>query len=131
MRAVAKSNKRLALLFAIFLAVFSTGMVITHQCQSISSNQVAMQHQYSNTDSKSTAVTKPLNVTSNRERLIDSGCAAIFIVVLLFGRKLIDLRAPRSRLNSLMSLSRELASVYRPQIFQLTLSRTQLAVIRI
>jgi len=131
MRAVAKSNKRLALLFAIFLAVFSTGMVITHQCQSISSNQVAMQHQYSNTDSKSTAVTKPLNVTSNRERLIDSGCAAIFIVVLLFGRKLIDLRAPRSRLKSLMSLSRELASVYRPQIFQLTLSRTQLAVIRI
>jgi|UniRef100_UPI004049CD87 hypothetical protein len=131
MRAVAKSNKRLALLFAIFLAVFSTGMVIAHQCQSISSNQVAMQHQYSNTDSKSTAVTKPLNVTSNRERLIDSGCAAIFIVVLLFGRKLIDLRAPRSRLNSLMSLSRELASVYRPQIFQLTLSRTQLAVIRI
>ena len=131
MRAVAKSNKLLALLFAIFLAVFSTGMVIAHQCQSISSNQVAMQHQYSNTDSKSTAVTKPLNVTSNRERLIDSGCAAIFIVVLLFGRKLIDLRAPRSRLNSLMSLSRELASVYRPQIFQLTLSRTQLAVIRI
>jgi hypothetical protein len=131
MRAVAKSNKRLALLFAIFLAVFSTGMVIAHQCQSISSNQVSMQHQYSNTDSKSTAVTKPLNVTSNRERLIDSGCAAIFIVVLLFGRKLIDLRAPRSRLNSLMSLSRELASVYRPQIFQLTLSRTQLAVIRI
>lgn len=131
MRAVAKSNKRLALLFAIFLAVFSTGMVIAHQCQSISSNQVAMQHQYSNTDSKSTAVTKPLNVTSNRERLIDSGCAAIFIVVLLFGRKLIDLRAPRSRLKSLMSLSRELASVYRPQIFQLTLSRTQLAVIRI
>ena len=131
MRAVAKSNKRLALLFAIFLAVFSTGMVIAHQCQSISSNQVAMQHQYSNTDSKSTAVTKPLNVTSNRDRLIDSGCAAIFIVVLLFGRKLIDLRATRSRLNSLMSLSRELASVYRPQIFQLTLSRTQLAVIRI
>ncbi len=128
---MAKSNKRLALLFAIFLAVFSTGMVIAHQCQSISSNQVAMQHQYSKTDSKSTAVTKPLNVTSNRERLIDSGCAAIFIVVLLFGRKLIDLRAPRSCLNSLMSLSRELASVYRPQIFQLTLSRTQLAVIRI
>jgi hypothetical protein len=112
MRAVAKSNKRLALLFAIFLAVFSTGMVIAHQCQSISSNQVAMQHQYSNTDSKSTAVTKPLNVTSNRERLIDSGCAAIFIVVLLFGRKLIDLRAPRSRLNSLMSLSLRLKTLF-------------------
>jgi beta-lactamase regulating signal transducer with metallopeptidase domain len=131
MRAVAKSNKRLALLFAIFLAVFSTGMVIAHQCQSISSNQVAMQHQYSNTDSKSTAVTKPLNVTSNRERLIDSGCAAIFIVVLLFGRKYFDFSALRSRLNSFVTFGRELVTAYRPQVFQLALSLPQLGVIRV
>jgi hypothetical protein len=56
---------------------------------------------------------------------------ALFIVVFLLGTKLLDLRAPRSRLNSFMNLSRELVSVYRPQIFQLALSRPQLGVIRI
>ena len=88
MRMVSKSNKRLILLCAIFLAVFSTGMVIAHQCNSMSSDQVAMQHQHSEADSMATAATKPLNVASNRERLIDSGCVALFIVVLLLGRKL-------------------------------------------
>jgi len=131
MRMVTKSNKRLILLCAIFLAVFSTGMVIAHQCNSMSSDQVAMQHQHSEADSMATAATKSLNVASNRERLINSGCVALFIVVFLLGRKLLDLRAPRSRLNSFMNLSRELVSVYRTQIFQLALSRPQLGVIRI
>lgn len=131
MRMVDKSNKRLALLFAIFLAVFSTGMVIVHQCQSISSNQVTMQHNYSDHDSAPTTATKPLNATSNTERLIDSGCAALFIVVLLFGKIQLNLKAPRSTLNSLMALSRDLATSYRPQVFHLALSRPQLGVIRI
>jgi hypothetical protein len=127
----AKSNRQLALLIAIFLAVFATGMVIAHQCHSVSGDQVAMQHQLSNTDSKSTVATKPLDIASNRERLIDTGCAAIFIVVLLLGRKLLDVRAPSSRLRSFMGLSRELVSVYRPQVFHLALTRPQLGVIRI
>jgi hypothetical protein len=127
----AKSNKQLALVFAIFLAVFATGIVIVHQCNSVSSDQVAIAHQLSNTDSKSTVATKPLNITSNRERLIDTGCAALFIVVLLLGRKLLDVRAPSFRLQSFMSLRRESVSVHRPQVFQLALSRPQLAVMRI
>ncbi|MEJ6607324.1 MAG: hypothetical protein QNL07_01770 [Candidatus Planktophila sp.] len=131
MRMVDKSIKRLALLFAIFLAVFSTGMVIAHQCLAMSSNQVTMQHNHSDHDSAPTAATKPLNVTSNTERLIDSGCVALFFVVLLFGRKLFKLRAHSSRLNSFMTLSRVLVVDYRPQVFHLTLSRPQLGVIRI
>lgn len=127
----AKSNKLLALLFVIFLSVFATGMVIAHQCYSVSSDHIAMQHQLLDTDSMSTVATKPMNVASNRERLIDSGCAALFIVVLLLGRKLLDVRAPSSPLQSFMNLRRELVSVYRPQVFQLALSRPQLVVIRI
>jgi hypothetical protein len=128
MRMVAKSNKRMALIFAIFLAVFSTGIVIAHQCQSMSSNQVPMQHNHSAHDS---APITPLNINVNTERLIDSGCAALFIVVLLFGRKLTALRAPRSFLNRLIGLNRNLVAVHRPQVFQLSLSRPQLGVIRI
>ena len=131
MRMVAKSNKRMALLFAIFLAVFSTGMVIVHQCQSMSSNQVTMQHNYSDHDPALTTATKSLNVNSNTERLVDTGCAALFIVVLLFARKSIDLRAPKSQLNGFMALSRDLVTVHRPQVFHLALSRPQLVVIRI
>ena len=131
MRMVAKSSKRIALLFAIFLAVFSTGMVIAHQCQSISSNQATMQHNHVDHDSALTTVTKTLNVASNTERFIDSGCAALFFVVLLFGRKLFNLRAPRSRLNSFVNSIRVLAAIYRPQVFHLALSRPQLGVIRI
>jgi len=128
---VVKSNKRLALIFAIFLGVFSTGMVIVHQCQSMSSSQVAMPHNHSNHESASTAAINSLNVNSETERLIDTGCAALFIVVLLFGRKFFDLSAPRSALNRLMGLSREFVAIHRPQVFHLALSLPQLGVIRV
>jgi hypothetical protein len=131
MRMVANSNKRLALLFAIFLAVFSTGIVIAHQCHSMLSNQVSVQHGHLGHDSAPTAAAKPLNGTSNTERLIDSGCVGLFIAVLFFGRKLLNLKAPRSALNSLMALSRDLATAFRPQVLHLALSRPQLGVIRI
>ena len=131
MRMVAKSNKRIAMLFAIFLAIFSTGIVIAHQCHSIISNQVSMQHNHSDHVSAPTGVTKSLNDNSNTERLIDTGCAALFIVVLLLGRKCLGLRAPRSRLSNFIDLSRGLVTVHRPQVFQLSLSRPQLGVIRI
>ena len=131
MRMVAKSNKRIAVLFAIFLAVFSTGIVIAHQCHSIISNQVSMQHNHSDHGSAPTGVTKSLNDNSDTERLIDTGCAALFIVVLLLGRKFLGLRAPRSRLSNFIDLSRDWVKVHRPQVFQLTLSRPQLGVIRI
>ncbi len=129
---VVKSNKRLAVLFAIFLVVFSTGMVIAHQCNSVSGNQVAMQHQLLNTESVSSVATKPSHSASNTAaRLIDSGCVALFIFVLLLSRKYFDFGASRSRLNSFATFGRELAIVYRPQVFHLSLSRSQLGVIRI
>jgi hypothetical protein len=131
MRMVAKSNKRIAVLFAIFLAVFSTGIVIAHQCHSIISNQVSMQHNHSDHGSAPTGAVKSLNDNSNTERLIDTGCAALFIVVLLLGRKFLDLRAPMSRLSNFRNLSRDWVTVHRPQVFQLSLSRPQLGVIRI
>lgn len=131
MHTVANSNKRLAMLFAIFLAVFSTGIVIAHQCHAVSSSQVAMQHKYSDHGSASIAATKSLENNSNTERLIDTGCVALFIIVILLGRKFLDLRAPRSRLSNFIDLSRDLVTVHRPQVFQLSLSRPQLGVIRI
>ncbi len=131
MHTLAKINRRMALLFAIFLAVFSTGIVIAHQCHSIISNQVSMQHDHSNHSSAPTGATKSLNDNSNTERLIGTGCAALFIVVLLLGRKFLDLRAPRSRLSNFINLTRDWVTVHRPQVFQLTLSRPQLGVIRI
>lgn len=131
MSAVAKSNKQLALLFALLLAIFSTGMVIAHQCHSSSNDQVAIQHQHLDAGTASTVAIKPLSIASDKERLIDTGCAALFLVVLLLGRKLVDLRAPYTPLNRFMTLSRDLISVYRPQVFHLALSRPQLGVIRI
>jgi len=131
MRTVAKSKKQMAVFFAIFLAVFSTGIVIAHQCHSIISNQVSMQHNHSDHGSAPTGAVKSLNDNSNTERLIDTGCAALFIVVLLLGRKFLDLRAPRSRLSNFRNLSRDWVTVHRPQVFQLSLSRPQLGVIRI
>jgi hypothetical protein len=131
MLVVAKRNKRIALLFAISLSVLSTGIVIANQCHSMSSNQVSMQHNYSDHDSVSTAATKAVNVNSNAERLIDTGCATFFAVVLLIGKKFLNLRAPRTRLRNFMALSRDLVTVYRPQVFQLSLSRPELGVFRI
>ncbi len=131
MRMVAKSNKRMAMLFAIFLAVFSSGIVIAHQCHSISSNQVSTQHIYSDHGSAPTSSTKSLNDNLKTERLIDTGCAALFLVLLLLGRKYLDLSAPRSRLSNFIDLSRDWVKVYRPQVFQRSLSRPQLGVIRI
>jgi hypothetical protein len=131
MLVVAKRNKRIALLFAISLSVLSTGIVIANQCHSMSSNQVSMQHNYSDHDSASTAATKAVNVNSNAERLIDTGCATLFAVVLLIGKKFLNLRAPRTRLRNFIALSRDLVTVYRPQVFQLSLSRPELGVFRI
>jgi hypothetical protein len=105
--------------------------VIAHQCQSIINNQVSMQHNHPNHDSAPTGATKSLNDNSNTERLIDTGCAALFIVVLLLGRKFLDLKTPRARLRNFINLSRDLVTVHRPQVFQLSLSRPQLGVIRI
>lgn len=131
MRMVAKSNKRLAIFFAIFLAIFSTGLVIAHQCHSISSSQVTVQQSHPDHDSAPTAFTKPLNAPSNADRMIDSGCAALFIVVLSLGRKLFDLRAPNSPFSIFKNFRRAIVTTYRPQVFQLSLSRPQLGVIRI
>jgi len=121
MRMVARSNKRLALVFAIFLGVFSTGIVIAHQCHSISSNQVAIQHNHSDHGSAPTASTKSLYVNSVSDRLIDTGCVALFIAVLFFGRKLLNLKAPSSPSIRFITLSREIFASIRPQVFHLTL----------
>jgi hypothetical protein len=132
MRVFINSKKRLALLFAIVLAVFSTGMVIAHQCDLVSSDQIAMQHHHPGNDSLSTTAANPLNVPSNgSDRLINSGCAALFIVVLLLSRKYFNFGVSRSRLSSFVTSGRELAVTYRPQVFQLALSRPQLGVIRV
>jgi len=131
MRMMAKSNKRMAMLFAIFLAVFSTGMVVAHQCNAVSSNQVTMQHNDSDHVSAPVSAVKSLNDNSITQRLIDTGCTAVFIVVLLFGRKFLNLRAQSSRFSNFITFSRDLVTVYQPQVLQVTLSRPQLGIIRI
>ena len=126
------SKKRLALMFAIVLAGFSTGMVIIHQCNSVSSNQIAMQHYHSGADSVLAVATNPMiNPSNSSGRLINGGCAALFIIVLLLSRKYFNFGVSRSRLNSFTTSGRELAIIYRPQVFQLALSRPQLGVIRV
>jgi hypothetical protein len=132
MRVFIGSKKRLALLFAIVLAVFSTGMVIAHQCNSVSSDQVAMQHHHSGNESISTAMANPLNVPLNgADRLMNGECAALFIVVLLLIRKYFNFGISRSRFKSFVTSGRELVMSYRPQVFHLVLSRPQLGVIRV
>ena len=132
MRVFINSKKRLALLFAIVLAVFSTGMVIAHQCISVYSDQMAIQHHNSGNDFVTTAVANPLNVPLNgANQLINSGCAALFIVVLLMSRKYFNFGTSRSRLKSFVASGRELVVSYQPQVFHLALSRPQLGVIRV
>jgi hypothetical protein len=125
-------KKRLALMFAIVLAVFSTGMVIAHQCNSVASDQIAMQHHHSGADFVLTVATKPMiNPSNSSGRLIGNGCAALFIVVLLLSRKYFNFGVSRSRLNSFATSGREFAISYRPQVFHLALSRPQLGVFRV
>lgn len=132
MLSVTKSNQHLALLFAIFLAIFSTGMVIAHQCQSMPSTPVSAQPHHAGVVSGPTVASNPLNISSSSsERLIDSGCVALFIVVLLLGRKYLDVRVPRSSLTRFVNSVRDSSAIYRPQVFQLALSRPQLGIIRI
>lgn len=128
---VAKNKRHLAVLIAIFLAVFSTGMVVAHQCNSVSSNQVTMQHNDSDHVSAPVSAVKSLNDNSFTQRLIDTGCTAVFIVVLLFGRKFLNLRAQSSRFSNFITFSRDLVTVHQPQVLQVTLSRPQLGIIRI
>lgn len=132
MHSVTKSNQHIALLFAIFLAIFSTGLVIAHQCQSMSGNPVSAQPHHADVVSGPTVASNPLNISSSSsERLIDSGCVALFIVVLLLGRKYLDVRVPRSSLTRFVYSVRDSSAIYRPQVFQLALSRPQLGIIRI
>lgn len=131
MRTVNTSKKQLALLCAIFLAIFSTGLLIAQQCHSIASSQAAVQHEHSNHHAAPTVASKTMNAGSGAERLIDTGCAALFIAVLLFGRKFLDAGAMKSRLNHFVKSSRDSLTIYRSQVFHLALTRPQLGVIRI
>ena len=131
MAMVIKSNKRMSLLLAILLAVFSTGIVIAHQCHSMQSDQVAIQANHSGDHVASTTSVKPLSFASSSNALMDVGCAVLFIVVLLLGRKLHYLRAPSSQLKEYLTNGRRLISAQRNQFIQLSLSRAQLGVIRI
>jgi hypothetical protein len=131
MRTVAKGKKRLALLCAIFLALFSTGLLIAQQCHSEASSQVTVQHDHLDHHASHTTASKIVNDSFSPNQLIDTGCAALFIVVLLLGRKFLNARAPRARFNHFVKLIRGSVSIYRPQVFHLALTRPQLGVIRI
>lgn len=131
MAMVIKSNKRMSLLFAILLAVFSTGIVIAHQCHSMQSDQVAIQANHSGDHVAPTTSVKPLSVASSSNALMDAGCAVIFMVVLLLGRKLHYLRASSTHLKKYLTHGKRLISAQRSQFLQLSLSRAQLGVIRI
>jgi hypothetical protein len=128
---VTKSYRRLALAFSIFLAIFSTGLAIAQQCHTTATNQVATGHSHSDHHAGSTNASISLNLASGAEGLIDTGCAALFIVILLLAKKVYDARDPRARLNRAVNLARDSYSSYRPQVFQFALSRPQLGVIRI
>lgn len=128
---VVRGSKRFALTFAILLGVLSTGFVIAHQCQSMSINKVAMHDDPSNINSAPVVVSEPLIFPSDSGRLIYRGCTIFFIFVLLFGRKLLNLRALRSRYCNWISLSFKLVPVYLSQVFHLALTRSQLGIIRI
>ena len=131
MAMVIKSNKRMSLLLAILLAVFSTGIVIAHQCHSMQSDQVAIQANHSGDHVAPTTSVKPLSFASSSNALMDVGCAVLFIVVLLLGRKLHYLRASSSHLKKYLTHGVRLISAQRNQFSQLSLSRAQLGVIRI
>ncbi len=124
-------KKRLALLCAIFLAMFSTGLLIAQQCHSAASSQVTVQHDHLDHHAAPTTAPKIVNESYSANQLIDTGCAALFIVVLLLGRKFLNTRTPRARFNHFVKLVRESLNIYRPQVFHLALSRPQLGVIRI
>lgn len=91
-----------------------------------------MQYHHSGADSVSTIATNPLSSPLQSSGwLIDGGCVALSIVVLLLGRKYFDFGASQLRMNTFAVFGRKLVTLYRPQVFHLALSRPQLGVIRI
>ena len=126
-------NKRLALIITVILAMFSTGAVIVHQCHEakiVSSNAVNHSHEPVNT-SLALQIPESEKVSGLAENLMDGACGALFIIVLLFGRKyILQIRL----LSSIFKLKVPKADkvINRiSQVFTVALSRSQLGIIRI
>jgi hypothetical protein len=131
MRMRAKRNNRLALLIAIFLSVFSTGVAIAHQCHAMSNDQVSTQQQHSAGGLMANQAAKSSVDASDKRLLMDSGCVALFIVVLLLGRKVLNFLIFRFYSISFKKFKLEVLLSHRPQVFHHALSLPQLGVIRI
>jgi hypothetical protein len=133
MRLGANANKRLVLIISVILAIFSTGAVIVQQCHEVkivSTTAAIHSHEPVNT-SQAPHVAESEKISSFAENLIDGACGALFIIVLLFGRKfLLQIRLLSSTFKSKISKS-DKGLDWISQIFTVALSRSQLGIIRI
>lgn len=126
-------KKRLALLFTIFLALISSGIVVAHLCHAAPINSQATQT-YNQTQmhlSGASSPHAPSTNSGNTGKMIDSGCVALFIVVLLLGRKQLLDKGIGNCFKGYISWLPEIFYEYRPQARRLTPFLLQLGVIRI
>jgi hypothetical protein len=89
MKLAMKINQRLGVLLSLFLLVFSSGVIIAHQCHTSAeiTNAIAADHHGHAAETKAVAQMNTTAAESNSWRLIDSGCVAIIVIVLLVMRK--------------------------------------------
>jgi len=130
---IAAKVERFALVLSLTLALFSSGLVIAHQCHSALSAsqnaQVHLDHDQNSTFNTSTFPTS--NVSNHSKKMVEGGCAVLLILILFLGRKYL---LPTIRRTSLLYESVEELKTIFANLFQApktNFSRAQLGVFRI
>jgi single-stranded DNA-specific DHH superfamily exonuclease len=89
MKLALKTNRRLGVFLSLFILVFSSGVIIAHQCHTSSENPttIVADHHGHTGDATTAAHMNTSEEKSNSWRIIGGGCVAIAFVVLLVMRK--------------------------------------------
>jgi hypothetical protein len=133
MKMALRTNRRLGVLLSLFILVFSSGVIIAHQCHTSAETSTAIvaDHHGHALESTTTAHMNTSDARSNSWQLIDSGCAAIALLALLVLRKYL-LAARRTKLWSFQRspfIKVQLRDILIDR--NLALSLPQLGIIRI
>lgn len=129
----AMRKKRIALIITLVLGIFSTGAAIVHQCDVIKDpTPFASKHNHEQPNSPSAFQIVDLKGNFGfAENLMDGACGALFIVVMLLGRKYLFLNRRQSTTYFSKSFSANRFTNKTSQVFTFTLSQPELGIFRI
>jgi hypothetical protein len=133
----AKVGQRAALAASLFLVVLSSGLIIAHQCHAApDTSQTIVADHHVHTHAVAVATKAVTEVSTILQKvtpgaLLDSGCAALVVIVLFAIKKFLLPRIRRHLYSHLGSLRAIFTHRALPSSRRLALSLPQLGVIRI